>query len=144
MGTTEMIHPPENLGDDAAPRSVSSLSPLGGHLGRGVGVRGLPAEEYRAPAAASRDLDLTLDYHPRRQFVPFHDRAQRFACIVTHRRAGKTVACIQDLQVLRPGPVHDWTSHAADTFRYLAMTLDRRAAPNGFYRRIEYSQPGLA
>jgi tripartite-type tricarboxylate transporter receptor subunit TctC len=24
-------------------------------------------------------------------------RRQRFACIVTHRRAGKTVACIQDL-----------------------------------------------
>src|SRR5262245_18545801 len=23
---------------------------------------------------------------------------ERFACIVTHRRAGKTVACIQDLQ----------------------------------------------
>jgi phage terminase large subunit len=43
-------------------------------------------------------LDLTLDYHPRRQFVPFHDRRERFACMVTHRRAGKTVACIQDLQ----------------------------------------------
>ena len=47
------------------------------------------------------------------------------------------------LQVLRPGPVHDWTSHAADAFRYLAMTLDRRA-PSGFYRRIEYSPQGLA
>jgi hypothetical protein len=48
------------------------------------------------------------------------------------------------LQVLRPGPVHDWTSHAADAFRYLAMTLDRRAAHSGFYRRIEYSRQGLA
>ena len=28
--------------------------------------------------------------------------------------------------VLGPQPVHDWTSHAADSFRYLAMTLDRR------------------
>jgi hypothetical protein len=46
--------------------------------------------------------------------------------------------------VLRPGPVHDWTSHAADAFRYLAMTLDRRAAPSGFYRRIEYSEQGVA
>jgi phage terminase large subunit len=28
------------------------------------------------------------------------------------------------LQALKPRPVHDWTSHAADAFRYLAMTLD--------------------
>jgi phage terminase large subunit len=47
------------------------------------------------------------------------------------------------LQVLRPAPVHDWTSHAADAFRYLAMTLHRRTA-SGFYRRIEYAQLGLA
>jgi phage terminase large subunit len=47
------------------------------------------------------------------------------------------------LQVLRPGPVHDWTSHAADAFRYLAMTLDRRA-PSGFYRPIAYASHGVA
>jgi phage terminase large subunit len=46
------------------------------------------------------------------------------------------------LQVLRPGPVHDWTSHAADAFRYLAMTLDRRA-PSGFDRRIVYPSYGV-
>lgn len=28
------------------------------------------------------------------------------------------------LQALKPRPVHDWTSHAADAMRYLAMTLD--------------------
>jgi len=39
--------------------------------------------------------------------------------------------------------VHDWTSHAADSFRYLALTLDRRATQTGF-RRIEYSQQGFA
>src|SRR5207248_2839064 len=37
-------------------------------------------------------------YVPRQQFFPFHARTQRFACIVTHRRAGKTVACIHELQ----------------------------------------------
>jgi hypothetical protein len=47
------------------------------------------------------------------------------------------------LQVLRPGPVHDWTSHAADAFRYLATTLDRWP-PSGFYRRIEYRSNILA
>jgi hypothetical protein len=45
---------------------------------------------------------------------------------------------------LRPQPVHDWTSHAADSFRYLALTLDRKATQTGFHRRIEYSQLGLA
>ena len=43
--------------------------------------------------------ELVIDYAPRAQFVAFHDRTERFACIVTHRRAGKTVACIHDLQL---------------------------------------------
>jgi phage terminase large subunit len=46
------------------------------------------------------------------------------------------------LQALRPHPVHDWTSHAADSFRYLAMTLDGRQV-RGFYRRIEYAREGF-
>lgn len=29
--------------------------------------------------------------------MPFHLRSQRWACIVAHRRAGKTVACVNDL-----------------------------------------------
>lgn len=40
---------------------------------------------------------ITIDYSPRRQFQAFHSRTQRFAIIVAHRRAGKTVACINDL-----------------------------------------------
>ena len=48
------------------------------------------------------------------------------------------------LQALRPQPVHDWTSHAADSFRYLALTLDRRAVQAGFHRRIVYSSLGYA
>ena len=47
------------------------------------------------------------------------------------------------LQALRGRPVHDWTSHAADAFRYLALTLDRRATNSGFYRRIDYPQHGV-
>lgn len=37
------------------------------------------------------------EYEPRPQFVPFHARAHRFAVMVCHRRAGKTVACINDI-----------------------------------------------
>jgi len=40
---------------------------------------------------------IDLGYRPRDQFVPFHKRKERWACIVAHRRAGKTVACIADL-----------------------------------------------
>lgn len=40
---------------------------------------------------------IDLGYRARQQFYPFHMRQQRWACIVAHRRAGKTVACIMDL-----------------------------------------------
>lgn len=40
--------------------------------------------------------EVTFDYEPREQFVPFHQRHQRFATLVCHRRAGKTVAVIND------------------------------------------------
>ena len=40
---------------------------------------------------------LSLGYEARQQFRPFHARKQRWACIVAHRRAGKTVSCIMDL-----------------------------------------------
>ena len=39
---------------------------------------------------------IRLDYSAREQFMPFHKRTQRWASIVAHRRAGKTVACIMD------------------------------------------------
>lgn len=42
--------------------------------------------------------EIEINYEPRSYFLPFHNRTQRFACIVAHRRAGKTVACIHDLQ----------------------------------------------
>jgi hypothetical protein len=48
------------------------------------------------------------------------------------------------LQALKPRPVHDWASHAADAFRYLAMTLDTRIVNTGFNRRIEYPRMGIA
>ena len=42
-------------------------------------------------------MEVVIDYSPRDQFRTFHDRKERWAAIVAHRRAGKTVACIQDL-----------------------------------------------
>lgn len=40
---------------------------------------------------------IVIDYTPRHQFQAFHDRKQRWAIIVAHRRAGKTVATINDI-----------------------------------------------
>ena len=40
---------------------------------------------------------IEIDYLPRPQFKPFHDRDKRWACMVAHRRAGKTVATINDM-----------------------------------------------
>lgn len=40
---------------------------------------------------------IQLDYTPRRQFLPFHERSQRWACLLAHRRSGKTVATINDI-----------------------------------------------
>jgi len=41
--------------------------------------------------------EVTLPYDPRSPFMPFHNRSQRWACLVAHRRAGKTVAAINDI-----------------------------------------------
>lgn len=40
---------------------------------------------------------VVIPYQPRSVFLPFHQRTQRWSCLVCHRRAGKTVACINDL-----------------------------------------------
>lgn len=42
-------------------------------------------------------MQIDTGYVARAQFVPLHKRRQRWAVAVAHRRAGKTVACINDL-----------------------------------------------
>ncbi len=40
---------------------------------------------------------VELEFIPRKQFRPYLERDKRWACVVAHRRAGKTVGCIMDL-----------------------------------------------
>lgn len=40
---------------------------------------------------------ITIPYTPRKAFRALHTRRQRWAVVVAHRRAGKTVACINEL-----------------------------------------------
>jgi phage terminase large subunit len=48
-------------------------------------------------SAAAPGRVINLGYNARPQFVAFHHRKQRWACLVCHRRAGKTVAAVMDL-----------------------------------------------
>ena len=41
-------------------------------------------------------IEIELDYSPRTVFQDFHDRQERWAVIVAHRRCGKTVAVLND------------------------------------------------
>lgn len=40
---------------------------------------------------------VVIPYAPRRQFMGYHETSKRWRIIVAHRRAGKTVACINNL-----------------------------------------------
>jgi phage terminase large subunit len=40
---------------------------------------------------------VEIPYAPRKQMMAYHGRSERFACLVAHRRFGKTVAAINDL-----------------------------------------------
>lgn len=40
--------------------------------------------------------EVIIPYSPRKHFLPLHERTERFAAIVAHRRAGKTVAEINE------------------------------------------------
>jgi hypothetical protein len=49
---------------------------------------------------AERQTDqkrIKIKYKPREQFRSFHNRKQRWSVLVCHRRAGKTVATLNDL-----------------------------------------------
>ena len=49
-------------------------------------------------ANPTKALDkFILPYEPREPFIDFHNRDNRWAFLVCHRRAGKTVACVNEL-----------------------------------------------
>lgn len=45
------------------------------------------------------DSGWSLPYTPRQQMIEFHQRTERFAFLICHRRFGKTVACIAELVI---------------------------------------------
>jgi phage terminase large subunit len=50
----------------------------------------------------------------------------------------------EKLRTLKTKPVHDWTSHAADAFRYLTLGLASGPGPgSNFHRKISYDTRGI-
>jgi len=45
----------------------------------------------------TRTIDLISPYRAREQFLPLHKRKTRWMITVAHRRAGKTVACVNEI-----------------------------------------------
>jgi phage terminase large subunit len=59
---------------------------------------------------------ITIPYKPRKEFVAYHNRIQRFSSIVAHRRAGKTVGAIND-QIKK---AIDFSKYREGRFAYVA------------------------
>lgn len=85
------------------------------------------------------EQEINLGYEPRAAFVPFHQRRQRWACLVCHRRAGKTVATIADLvddalRCEKPDP----------RYGYVAPTYTQaKDVAFGYLKRFTASLPGV-
>jgi phage terminase large subunit len=86
-----------------------------------------------------RTQTIDLGYRARPQFVGFHARRERWACLVVHRRAGKTVACIMDLidAALR-------CEREAGRFAYLAPTYAQaKDTAWSYLKRFTAAIPGV-
>ena len=59
-----------------------------------------------------------LTYNPREAFIPFHNRPHRWANLVTHRRAGKTVALVNDIILSARTPIR----HPDPQYAYIGPT----------------------
>jgi len=83
---------------------------------------------------------VTIPYTPRAAFLPYHKRTQRWAAIVAHRRAGKTVASIMDLldHALRCGLVNGRFAYVAP---YYAQAKD---IAWGYLKRFAGVIPGAS
>jgi phage terminase large subunit len=72
-------------------------------------------------------------------------------CWFDHKKCDQAIEALKlyrfeyddKLGTLRNLPVHDWTSHTADAFRYLAMSLDRLTKRGAFNRPLTPPRLGI-
>lgn len=78
-------------------------------------------------------------YQPRGPFRQFHEREQRWAAMVCHRRAGKTVACIADLVLSAM-----MTKRQDARYAYIAPQLNQAKDAAWMYvKRLTADIPGV-
>ena len=89
----------------------------------------------------SNPPEVTIKLVPRRQFLDYIRRTQRWACLVVHRRGGKTYACIQDL--IARSLTHTRTGPPL-RYAYLAPTRDQaKDIAWGYLKRFTSRIPGV-
>jgi phage terminase large subunit len=103
---------------------------------------------------AGRTEVITIPYAPRKQFLPLHNRKERFAATVAHRRAGKTVAEINDkiksaLTCQLPNPRTAYIAPFYKQAKAVAWTYAKQyglvvpgAVPNESELRIDFPNGG--
>ena len=81
-----------------------------------------------------------MRYVARPAFVSFHERRDRWSCIVAHRRAGKTVACVADLVL---GALQ--TSKPNARYAYIApLYVQAKDVAWAYVRQFAGSVPGAS
>jgi phage terminase large subunit len=81
---------------------------------------------------------VKIRYKPRDQFRPFHSRKQRWSVLVCHRRAGKTVATLNDL-------IRGAVNECKPEGRYAFIFPQRNQAKDTAWRYLRrYAEPLLA
>ena len=83
----------------------------------------------------------SLVYQPRKQFLPFHQRSERWAVMIAHRRSGKTVASVNELIIralytqkpnARYAYIAPFREQSKDVaWEYLKQYAEPFTAPNG-------------
>lgn len=80
-------------------------------------------------------MKILLNYHPRPYFRAFHDSKKRFKILVCHRRAGKTVAAINEtirevLMCDKPNPRGFYIAPTFSQAKDIAWTYLKEATRN--------------
>ena len=82
---------------------------------------------------AGHERTITIPYQPRSWIIPLHNSDKRWKVLVIHRRAGKTVGCINHL-------IRDALSKPSARFAYIAPTYKQAKTIAWDYLKF-YSRP---
>lgn len=94
-------------------------------------------------------MALSLDYSPRRYFLDYHKRRQRFAMLVAHRRAGKSYCLVGDmiakaLACQKPNPQYGYIAPMLSQARSIAWKAFKRILGDGILKLCKVSETRLS